>query len=221
MSNAISPAWNKTSDRFETGNRTNRANNNAPATLRSPLLFKMLDKLEPEQRYNILDIGKASGTSIDSLSDHWCKLFITDAATGIQRFNYQEEDLTNRFSALLNNTILMRESNISDLDIVLLWDLPNYLPSELIKVLTSHLLPLSSPRLVLHTYIYTTRQMPASPANYHITRDTNISMHATSNTQITCPLYHQTELQKYFSPLIVDHSVMLSSGIQEYIFHLA
>lgn len=188
--------------------------------INSPLLFDMLTNLSPVQQHTILDVGRASGSSIDYFNDYWCKLFISDAVSEIHNLDSVTIDTPHKWHRALVKTMQFYKRNTAGLDVIFLWDLPNYLAPDRLKGLINYLLPHVSENVLLHAYLYSARQMPAAPASYHIRRNNTIAIYPGTADQIDCPMYHQTVLQEYLSPLKAKRAVMLSSGIQEYLFHL-
>ena len=216
MSSAITPAW--TPDPHRPSGSKNKPALYDTNTINSPLLFDMLKSLSLTEQRIVLDAGAASQSSIDFFSDYWCKLIITDAMSDLQKLNLKSDDSLNTWHTTLGKTIRFNQHSKTKLDIIFLWTLPNYLSSQQLKTLIAYLLPHTSRCVKLHAYIYTTQRMPAEPAQYHITRNHKVIISPVTSEQNNCPLYHLADLHNCFSPFKVDHSVMLSSGIQEYIF---
>jgi hypothetical protein len=216
MSSAITPAW--TPDLHRPSGRQNKPSLYDTNTINSPLLFEMLKNLSLTEQRIVLDSGAASQSSIDFFSDYWCKLIITDAMSDLHKPDLKSDDALNAWHTTLGKTIRFNQHSKSTLDIIFLWTLPNYLSPQQLKSLIAYLLPHTSLRVKLHAYIYTTQRMPAEPAHYHITRNHKVIISPVTSEQRNCPLYHLADLHNCFNPFKVDHSVMLSSGIQEYIF---
>jgi hypothetical protein len=217
MTSAISPAWTTDPNRLPSRRNIQQSSGN-DLCINSPLLFDMLKKLSPEEKRTVLDTGCASQASIDFFSQYWCKLFITNSIAEIHNLDSKAIDTPHKWHRALVKSLGFYKRDKANLDIVLLWGLPNYLPADKLKELIAYLLPQTSNRLLLHTYIYNTQQISATPADYHITNENKVKMAPNSTGQINCPLYHLSDLQDFFNPLKVEHSVMLSSGIQEYLF---
>ena len=189
-------------------------------SINSPLLFDMLENLSPILQHTIFDAGRASGSSIDYFCDFRCKLFITDSVSEIYNLDPVTINTPHKWHRTLVKTMQLYKRDKAGLDVIFLWDLPNYLAPNHLKGLINYLLPHASDRVLLHAYLYSARQMPAAPANYHIRRNNTVVIDPGSAERIDCPMYHQTVLQKYLSPFKAKRAVMLSSGIQEYLFHL-
>lgn len=217
MSSAISSSWRSNLDRSSDG-YSNQCDNNKNVTIKSPLLFDMLKKLSQEEQRTVLDMGQACQSGIDFFNDYWCKLFITDAISELYSQDMVADDDSISWYQTLLKTIGFSHQKSSDLDMIFLWSLPNYLTSEHLGELIDYLLPYTSSQITIHAYIHNTLKMPAMPAKFHIKKDHSVNMYTSTNEQKSCPLYHLRDLENCFSPLRVDHSVMLSCGIQEYVF---
>lgn len=213
----MSPAWTPDPHR-PAGTHHHSTNNRDKTTINSPLLFEMLKKLSLTEQCTVLDMGRACQSSIDFFSDYWCKLFITDTISELFELNSKTDDAPQAWLKSLDRTINLYQQEKPNLDMILLWSLPNYLSPGHLKTLIEYLLRGTSRGIKLHTYIYNTQMMPAAPASYHINRDRSVALSPVSSEQKTCPLYHLAELHSCFNPFKVEHAVMLSSGIQEYVF---
>ena len=219
MSSAISPAWTS-NPRRPSASHNDKLNVNDKSTMNSPLLFDVLNNLSLTESRTVLDLGSASQSSIDFFSDYWCKLFISNSICDLHKLDLQADDAEQGWLKILANTIHFYNQQNPDLDIIFLWSLPNYLTPHHLKELIEYLLPHTSRRLMLHAYIHNTQMMPAVPATYHIRRDHTVEVSVVSSEQRNCPLYHLSDLRNCFNPLKVEHSVMLSTGIQEYLFSI-
>ena len=217
MSIATTPAWTPETNRLSCGHN-DKANINEGITTNSPLLFEMLKKLSATEQRAILDMGQASQSSVDFFGDYKCKLFIADAISDLYKLNKKTSDTPQAWLKTLGRIIQLNQQNQTALDMILLWSLPNYLSPLHLKALIDYLLPHTSGGMKLHAYIYNTQMMPAAPAHYQIRRNNKVAISPATSDQINCPLYHLADLHNFFKPFRAEHSVMLSSGIQEYVF---
>ncbi|TNF36851.1 MAG: hypothetical protein EP315_03640 [Gammaproteobacteria bacterium] len=180
----------------------------------------MLGRLSATQHTTLLDTGRARQSSLDFFSDYRCKLYVMDAADELYRLGQNIQPESANIHDILTNAFRISPPPEQTLDMILLWSLPNYLAPEQLKLLMQYLRPYLSRRVRLHAYIYNSEHMPAQPASYSIRSDKLVAMDCTDGMQIKCPLYHLAELHHCFSPLQVEHSMILSSGVQEYVFSL-
>lgn len=217
MSSAISPSWSREPQR-PLGGVKQGSNDDGAIIIKSPMLFNMLKRLSETERTTIFDISCARQSSIDFFSDYWCKLVVADALNSLYKLEQQAGQESVEYIGALKNAIQFYQRPAPELDMILLWSLPNYLSPSHLKELVKYLMTFTSRRVMLHAYIYNSEKMPAEPVSYTIRTDKTVAMSRPSDINVNCPLYHLAELQKYFSPLKVEHSMILSSGVQEYVF---
>lgn len=232
MPSVISPAWMTPAHRLSTGQNTSADSDihgNGEKTphkqnyqsLNSPLLFDLLNKIPTDKKHTILDISNANSDSIDFFNDYTCKLFITNSITEIHKLSPDSINTQHKWHRALVKSMGFYKKDKAELDIILLWGLANYLPPDQLKQLIEYLLPQCSERTYLHAYIFNSEKMTDSPSNYRIKNNNKIGVYPqNTEKEITCPMYHLSDLQQHLSPFKLEHSVMLSSGIQEYLFQL-
>ena len=215
MSSAISPSWMKKSDRLS-ARHGDKLNAGEKINIKSPLLFDMLSRLSITEQSSIFDAGQASSTSLDYLSHYKCKLFINDFISSLDtaKNNYSPE----QWNKILHSDIQFYNHAKPELNMIFLWGLPNYLTVDQLQAFVAYLLPYASSDVLLHAYIFNTHMMPSVPANYHIRQDHTVDASQISLNQTASPQYHLADLNKCCNPLRVERSVMLSSGVQEYLF---
>ena len=219
MSSAISPSWNRDTRQYLVRHKHGLKNDES-VIIKSPLLFDMFKRLSETERTTVFDIGCARQSSIDFFSDYWSKLFFADAIQALNKLDHEPEQEPVDIDSLLAKAIQFYQQTSPELDMILLWSLPNYLTPNHLKALVKYLMTNASSRVMLHAYLYNSEKMPAEPASYSILPDQRVAMSGSSKMKTNCPLYHLAELQNYFAPLKVEHSMILSSGVQEYIFSL-
>ena len=219
MPSLSTPAW--TQDSIQNPGRTPDKSSVIENTAsNSPLLFQMLKNLSATELRTVLDMGHASHSSIDFFGDYRCKLIITDAITELHKLDHKKNDTAQTWLKALAKTLQLDQKNIAPLDLICLWNLPNYLAQHHLKALMEYLLPHTTSNTRLHAYIYNTQKMPASPSHYHIRRDQKVLISPRTAEQKNCPMYHLADLHNCFKPFKVNHAVMLTSGVQEYYFSL-
>ncbi len=219
MSSAISPSWNRDLQPSPAKHKK-RSGDDEPVIIKSPLLFDMFKRLSDTERSSILDIGPARQSSIDFFSDYWSKLFFVDAIHALYKLDQQADKEAVDINKVLANAIQFYDRQSPELDMILLWNLPNYLSSRYLTALVQYLMPYASRRVRIHAYIYNSEKIPAEPVSYAIRPDQAVAMSRSFELEKNCPLYHLAELQNCFAPFKVDHSMILSSGVQEYVFSL-
>jgi hypothetical protein len=186
----------------------------------SPILIDLLNSLSKEERHEILDVCPANQGAIDSFSNYHCKLYLPGCAKELCEMTSYKYDTENKLYRAFTKNIGFNKKQKASLNVILLWDLPNYLDKQvmigLIKYLSHHM----HERVKLHFYIHSQQQMPASPGSYTILPEGKVWLENSNDTMVKSPLYFQEALLTLFYPFKVKRSMLLSSGLKEYILAL-
>ena len=192
----------------------------AGSSIKSPLLFDLLGKYSDESYYQILDVMPANRRLIDYFSWLHCKLFLPGCHESLLSLKIDELDTETKLNRALIKNLGFKKQSKATLSLVLLWDLPNYLDASLLQDLIEYLLPHCAEDVMLHAYIHTREHMPEKPGIYQLQRDNMVAvMNRERSNGPTCisPMYYQETLQKNMSPFLVQRSILLSGGMQEYL----
>ncbi len=225
MASSISPSWTSPAHPVpQTMQRGNEAvlkrNVSETVAINSPLLFKLFNNL-PDQKHSILDLSRANPQSLNFYADYHCKLYLTNSLHELSQLSAESIDTPHKWHRALVSSLGFYKQDKTGLDISLLWGLPNYLDAEKLKGLVDYLLPQVSEHAILHMYIYNSEQISRTPADYRINTDSKVLfLPQEAQDSIACPCYNLRQLEKLLNPFRLEHSVMLSSGIQEYLFQL-
>lgn len=188
--------------------------------MNSPLLFQLLQGLPEEGYYQFLDITPATPGLLDFFSQYHCKLYLPGCVNELWQMKAEDLDTPHKLNRALVNSVGLYRNNKAQLDVLLLWDLPNYLDKQILSGLIEYLLPHTTNTVCLHSYIYTRQEMPASPGRYQFTSDSKMWVEQQSQQTIPCPAYYQEVLHKLLKPFVVHRSILLSNGLQEYILKI-
>lgn len=184
---------------------------------KSPLLFSLFDKLDPQKQLRILDTGAANASTIETLSRFYCKLWIADSWNEICALSPEQAETDDNLHDSFDRAFHLHKQQPAKLDVILLWDLPNYLDGRILSDLIQYLQIHMHAQTLLHCYIYTSSQMPAVPGHFAIDAgQTVVIRHQDCGTR-PCPAYYQEALQKIMSPFRVRRSVLQANGMQEYL----
>ena len=182
--------------------------------LNSPLLFGALQSLDPEARLGILDLAPANGQLLAYFSTQHCKFILPgcrDAllalrSTGVEGQPPLAEVIARHLPLLQQET----------LDVILLWDLPNYLDKAVLSALIAHLVPHVHERSVLHLYLHTRQVMPAHPGEFRLGNDAVVLVELAAPWTATSPMYYQESLHRLVAPFRIERGMLLANGLQEY-----
>ena len=190
----------------------------APQALHAPLFQKLVAKLDPSERSVILDLGAASTAMLALFSESRCCVEIADVVHfgGCDQLNSAEPEpgLVDIAESLLPERVTLDPVNI-----VFLWDLPNYLSLAALKALMQAIGRRSRERTVAHALIYySERNMPKFPGCYVPTEDCKLENHALPGELVAAPRYSPEELTDNMGGFAIDRARLLANGMQEFLF---
>jgi len=189
----------------------------AGRAIKSPLLFDLFGNFSEERYFQLLDIQPVSGQFIEHFSSLHCKLYLPGCSESLLSLNMDDLDTDTKLNRALVKNLGLKKQSKASLSLILLWDLPNYLDANLLHTLIQYLLPHCTDDVKLHAYIHTRGQMPAEPGVYQLQSDGKIAITLKDQQTSSSPMYYQETLQKTLSPFLVQRSILLSGGMQEYL----
>jgi len=191
-------------------------------SINSPLLFGVLSALDPETRFNVLDLSPANPELVEYFSGYRCKLVLPGCRDELLDLKPDEEDASKpTIETEINASLPSRAAGELPLNLILLWDLPNFLDKRVLRALAAQLAERCDHNTVLHTYIHTRQNMPDQPADYRLMPDNHILVDIAGTWNTPCPMYYQEMLHKLLAPFRIVRGMLLSNGLQEYILRPA
>lgn len=133
---------------------------------RSPGLTTIYNELKDSRRNNILDLGSASGSSFRFFSQLSCQIHFES----LDGFLANCGEAWASGAALqkgLDNYLTHFDAN-KKFDIILAWDIFNYLDRDTLQWLIARLNPHCHANSLLHTIKYLGRKLPAAPRHFQI-----------------------------------------------------
>jgi len=188
--------------------------------INSPLLFEYLRRLPEDGYYQFLDVTAATPGLLDFFAQFHCRLYLPGCVDELWHMDAEQLDTQDKVRTALANSLVLDGRSTAQLDVILLWDLINYMQKPILTSLIDYLLSYSARTTIIHSYIYTRHSMPAAPARYQFTADNGVYVEQQTANVLDSPAYYQEVLHKLIKPFVVQRSILLSNGLQEYIFHL-
>ena len=193
----------------------------APAALRAPLFQDLVTGLDDARRHVVLDLGAASTAMLALLSRARCRVEIADFAHfgGIDMLNNAEPGP----SLLAAADASIREQPEDDpIDLILCWDLPNYLTLDALSALMKAIGRRACPGAIAHALIfYADREMRDHPGRFVPTADGELMDYGTQGPAVAAPRYSPEDLRNNMGSFEIDCGRLLRNGMQEYLFRLA
>jgi len=187
------------------------------SNMTSPVFFTLQELLSIRGGARVLNLGVLGATDstfaglncdIDS-----CDLFSRLKDVTLQK-NETEVAFINRLRRICREIIPPPQEK--GYDIVLCWDGFNYLSPAIFSFLSRYLVNFVHPDTVLHMYFHIHSKMPSIPGQFESAAD-SIRVTYTNNDETESPAYTQAQLIKFMPRYNVVRSMLLQSGLQEYL----
>lgn len=177
------------------------------------LFAGMLDRLEVARKHHILDAGAAQPDNIAFFGQLRCKLYVKDL------YGALTDPGTNRAGALVE---ALRGGPAplapATIDVVLCWDLLDYLGASRLPDVSAEFATAMRPGAFLHAFIATHDAIPAEPCSFHMRDATTVQARTHGREMRAAPRYSQPELRRLMPEFVVERTILLRSGLQEYLF---
>jgi len=176
----------------------------------------LLNQIRPDRKTTILDLGPAVGQNLDALSVGPCRFYIEDLFETLNSFDYLAPE--DGFSLETVFSYLLPFPKHCRFDLILAWDIPNYLERESFRCLMLHLGRFCRPGTLLYCLISTGKLMPESPYRFRIMDTETLVYENRSSVLRTSPRYEATDLGQAMPRFRVYSSFVLRNGYREYLF---
>lgn len=201
------------------GSATARARFEKPEELNAPLFRLLLEQLEAPRRWVIFDLGAPSTPMLDLLSQHRCRIEIADLSGNgaIEKLRAETED-----PRLLEAAAdVLPAPGKEPIDVVLAWDMLNYLEPAAVSAVMRTLAERSHPGTLAHGLIvYLEQSMPARPGRWVPTPDRHLHDRSNPAGEIPAPRYSPEDLGRLMAPFAIERGMLLGNGMQEFLFRL-
>jgi len=197
------------------GAATARAEFVAPATPHAPLFKALIERIDVARRVIVLDLGAAHSRTLELFGRFRCRIEIVDARSDIESLNgvVEPPDLEAAVSALLP------QAGAEPLDVVLCWDLLNYLDRRALAALMAAVAARTRPGGFAHALIvYLETRMPSQPGDYVSLEDFRLQNLGPTPAERTAPRYSPEDLKLCMPGFAIDRGRLLGNGMQEFLF---
>lgn len=188
--------------------------------LHAPLFRDLVTNLDETERHVVLDLGAASTPMLALLGQSRCRVEIADLAHfgGADYLNSAEPGPA---VAQAVESILPNRMSDDAIDLVLCWDLPNYLTLDALSALMDGIGRRARPGALAHALIcYADRDMNQRPGHFVPTADGELIDENTPGELVAAPRYSPEELGENMGRFAIDRVRLLSNGMQEFLFRL-
>lgn len=188
-----------------------------PQPLNAPLFRSLMERMHEGGRSVVLDLGPAQPRTIALLSHFRCRLDIADIEEGFAglKDDTEPDTLGEKIEALLP---AKREEPT---DLVLCWDLLNYLTRPALTALMDCIADRGHSGMLAHALVaYSNTRMPAAPNRYAPTDDYSLSVTPVTDEQREAPRYNLEDLRQCLPRYRRERAMLLRNGMQEFLFRL-
>jgi hypothetical protein len=202
----------------DTLRRTSEAAGTASTSaLNAPLFRALVERFHDGGRWVVLDCGPAQNGTIRLFGQFRCRLDIADIGDGLAALNLEEDARSVRQLA----EALLPARREERADVVLCWDLPNYLNRPALAALMESIAARGHPGTFVHALIvYSTRKMPVRPGRYIPDEELRLLNVGASLEQRDAPRYSPEDLQLAMPSFTVERAMLLRNGMQEFLFRM-
>ena len=163
----------------------------------------------------MLDLGPALGRNVQFLSPFVAKLFIADLHDTVRRMGGRFTFDGFKLDRILKDDLPTAAEG--PVDLILAWDLLDYLDTQQIEILGKHLSRISRKESLVFLMLSTRPTVPDRPSRFLILDPETLRTENTSQQERKAPLYKEPDLEKLMPAFEVETSFLLRSGIQEYV----
>lgn len=176
---------------------------------RSPGLLEVVTALRSDGQNSVLDLGPAITENLAFFADKVARMQIID---GLCRD--ESDGSIDSVSNTLSDLLL---SGVSTFDLVLAWDVLDYLSMERVSVVVDLLAQLCRPDARLHMIVSGTGTMPDLPTRYRIIDGENLSYENATHDVVGAPTRTPGIVEKMLEGFRIEHCFVLRHGVHEYV----
>ena len=179
--------------------------------------MRFAERLDTRRRSVVLDLGAAHRQTVSFFSHYRCRLDVADLDEGLAELNAVSDPrrLADKAEALLPRC------HGQSTDIVLCWDVLNYLERPALKAVMSRVAARARTGTLVHALIvYSDSYMPARPGNYIPLDDCDLFDLSAYHDEREAPRYTPEDLKRCLKDFVMDRAALLTNGMQEFLFRL-
>lgn len=185
--------------------------------LNTALLSQTWSSLHDQAVVRVLDLSCAQPESIRFFSEYSTYLTILDIIDELldMRQDICDENQDIDRQLLKGKFTQWLPAQDSPYDLILLWDIVNYMDRNILKDFSRHLTGLCHERTVIYGFIYTGTSRYERPAQYKIDSAAQVLCVPGSGVLVDNQAISSVALEKYMPYFKIDRSRLMSSGLQE------
>ena len=177
----------------------------------------VVEKFVEDQKYQVLDLGRAHGPNVEFFSQFSCTFWVADLYRALQSYTLAPaEDEGARLAEVFEELLPYPED--TRFDLILAWDLLNYLRPEQIEAMSHRLASFSKIGTTIFAMIAIHQSIPARPCGFKIVDAANFDYDSVSDRSRPSPRHKEPDLCRWIPGFEVENTILLRNGLQEYVF---
>jgi hypothetical protein len=169
-----------------------------------------------ERKYEVLDLGQACSETLRFYAELPSKIYFAGFFSDLKGLAPEPEEGLKRFNKALEESLPFAAR--TRFDLVVTWDIFNYLRLDEVEALTTYLRRFMSESAPLVSLIWYQRRIPAQPQRFALLDAESLEYRPTSQAEMDGPRYKEPDLLRAMHSFRVSKSFLLRNGIQEYVF---
>jgi len=188
-----------------------------PKTSQKSLGLRSLLPESEDTTVRVLDLGPARSANLEFFSRYGGRVTVADFYSGLRsmRAATASEDDDRKAKAFAQ---LLPFDKSTRFDLILAWDLLNYLKPQEQHLLMASLEPFCMAGTAILAFVSTQKEMPPAPSAYSIRDADTLVYEEHEGRARPCPRYLEGDLLKRMQGLTVENRVQLRNGMLEYVF---
>lgn len=183
----------------------------APEVHPSLALAELLAQIHPSRRIHVLDLGPALGANVSFWTERFlCTVEVADLYPSLA--GGPDEDPAAAVAAALPLDEGTRRA-----DVVLAWDLFNYLDRDRLRALGERLTERTRPGGLLFAMLWTGKEIPREPGRFTIREGGALVYGVEGERTRPGPRYRPAEIAAVTPGFSADRNFLLRHGVQEYL----
>lgn len=179
----------------------------------------LVGKIASRRPCRVLELGPALGANVEFLSGFSSRIAIEDLYQTLVDVGPSFSGDARGYCPVFEALLPYRED--TRFDVILMWDLLDYLDGADVRRLMLHLQRFCHRGTLLYAMVSTRAKIPATPTNFRIVDKDKLLYQPTSTDERDCPRYRQGALLDLLPGFRVGRAFLLRNGAQEYLFEFA
>ena len=163
----------------------------------------------------VLDLGTARMANLDFFAKYGGQLTVADFYSALRPLRAVSQDDDRKRKAFVE---LFDYDHETRFDLVLAWDLLNYLTPQEHQLLITTLEPFLVPGAAMLAFVWMQKEMPPRPLHYWVRDEETVAFEVQEGRARPCPRYSEQDLLKRMRSLTVETRYQLRNGMLEYVF---